>query len=978
MSERLSRPSSPYLEPPRRSVELEDSGAQDPGVPNSDDEHFSDASEGHERSHSRPQSGRTSPIPLTRVERVDDRPAHGDIPGTAAYEKRRQDAVPDEIEIIPTGSRSRSSSTSGSQKRPLTPGGSPIPRTIVEKVDINQPSHGDVPGTLAYEKRRADAVPDLVIKVPEPVVDSPSDHAESKEPESVIGTQVPATVVSQVDSTAIEGTTSSLQAHRRRPSDATPDMIQKIPDAPDLPNSFSTSSSAHQDHTSRRGSLTSENVNHDSGDVEDDFDYEDNAEPETPRDEAAADDFDDFAEEQDLADDDFGDFDDGFQEPEGGTAEPEPIEPQQPLPLPLAPPIIDFDTFQSLPDLHATLDQYLDKLYPASKNVSSLPPLEPIQDASSIFSTERSLSLWSQLVAPPPLQPQNWVKSRIRRLFLVSLGVPVDLDEILPASKQKKLVLPSINLSGSDTAGSAVHSRSQSQARKSGSQDGIDSPTTSGPAARHRTSRRRDRSPPPELDLSAVRRLCATTDAALDGLTDTELRGHVKELEQVTLRASSVLEYWLKRRDGLRAVEALHQDGVVVVENAIPPSYLDQLNTLMTPDARTLYERRSTHRNFGPETGNIQQEVPVQKAIARFREQIPIPDSEEAQKQNPLSMIIANPFATAIIECMLGPRPQLRFLSANTAFRTKEAGRQPPHIDVAFDFPRVPFGFCVNVNLVDTTATNGATELWPGTHTGTDVSVLMPDNDGVIRKELVEARRKLCPPVQPVLPKGSIIIRDFRLWHAGMPNWTDEPRVMLVTVLFASCQQHTNTSTEQQVKRAISQRDNRVKQPLNAKKEEKKPEGEELTRHIPVAPSNMFFAANTALGPPYTVLVDTNFVSHTIRAKLDMLPAMMDLLYAKCIPTFTDCTIAELEKLGPKFRLALRVAKDPRWNRLHCDHAGTYADDCIVDRIMKHRIYTVATNDKDLVRRIRKIPGVPIMKVARGKYVIERLPDSFD
>ncbi|GFG26716.1 rRNA-processing protein FCF1 homolog [Aspergillus udagawae] len=551
MSERLSRPSSPYLEPPRRSVELEDSGAQGSAVPNSDDEHFSDASEGHERSHSRPQSGRTSPIPLTRVERVDDSPAHGEIPGTTAYEKRGQDAVPDEIEIIPTGSRSRSSSTVGSQKRPLTPGGSPIPRTIVEKVDLNQPSHGDVPGTLAYEKRRADAVPDLVIKVPEQIsdIDSPADGAKSNEPESVTGTQVPATVVSQVDSTAIDA--SSPHAHRRRPSDANPDVIEKIPDAPDLPDSLSSNSSAHQDHTSRRGSLTSENVNRDSGDVDADFDYGGNDEPENPEDQAAADDFDDFAEEQDLADDDFGDFDDGFQEPDGETAAPEPIESQQPLPHPLAPPIIEFDPFQSFPDLHAALDQTLDKLYPASKNVSSLPPLEPIQDVSCIFSTERSLSLWSQLVAPPPLQPQNWVKSRIRRLFLVSLGVPVDLDEILPASKQKKLVLPSINLSGSDTSGSAVHSRSHSQARKSGSQDGVDSPTTSGPAARHRTSRRRDRSPPPELDLSAVRRLCATTDAALDGLTDAELRGHVKELEQVTLRASSVLEYWLKRRDGL-------------------------------------------------------------------------------------------------------------------------------------------------------------------------------------------------------------------------------------------------------------------------------------------------------------------------------------------------------------------------------------------------------------------------------------------
>lgn len=31
-------------------------------------------------------------------------------------------------------------------------------------------------------------------------------------------------------------------------------------------------------------------------------------------------------------------------------------------------------------------------------------------------------------------------------------------------------------------------------------------------------------------------------------------------------------------------------------------------------------------------------------------------------------------------------------------------------------------------------------------------------------------------------------------------------------------------------------------------------------------------------------------------------------------------------------------------------------------------------NDRDLKRRIRKVPGVPIMSVARGKYVIERLP----
>ncbi len=86
--------------------------------------------------------------------------------------------------------------------------------------------------------------------------------------------------------------------------------------------------------------------------------------------------------------------------------------------------------------------------------------------------------------------------------------------------------------------------------------------------------------------------------------------------------------------------------------------------------------------------------------------------------------------------------------------------------------------------------------------------------------------------------------------------------------------------------------------------------------------------------------------------------------------------MAELEKLGPKYRIALRIARDERWERLKCDHKGVYADDCIVDRVMKSKIYIVGTNDRDLKRRIRKIPGVPICSVARGKMVVERLPDA--
>jgi len=180
------------------------------------------------------------------------------------------------------------------------------------------------------------------------------------------------------------------------------------------------------------------------------------------------------------------------------------------------------------------------------------------------------------------------------------------------------------------------------------------------------------------------------------------------------------------------------------------------------------------------------------------------------------------------------------------------------------------------------------------------------------------------------------------------------------------------------VKRIIGQNDARLKknQDKGAEGAKKADKGSEVVREIPQMPSSMFFQYNEALVPPYSVLIDTNFLSHTVQRKLPLLESLMDCLYAKCIPIITSCTMAELEKLGPRYRIALRIARDERWERLKCDHTGTYADDCIVDRIQKNRIYIVATNDRELKRRVRKVPGVPIMSVARGKYVIERLPDA--
>ncbi|GLB37749.1 putative protein with domain of unknown function (DUF1917) [Lyophyllum shimeji] len=125
------------------------------------------------------------------------------------------------------------------------------------------------------------------------------------------------------------------------------------------------------------------------------------------------------------------------------------------------------------------------------------------------------------------------------------------------------------------------------------------------------------------------------------------------------------------------------------------------------------------------------------------------------------------------------------------------------------------------------------------------------------------------------------------------------------------------------VKRMLNPNDIRLKENQLKQKKKEEAEKEKLVRRVPQVASSLFFAHNTALVPPYRVLIDTNFINFSLQNKLELIGGMMDCLYAKCIPCVTDCVMAELEKLGHKYRVALRVARDPRFERLHCSHTGT-------------------------------------------------------
>ncbi|EXJ77545.1 hypothetical protein A1O3_09772 [Capronia epimyces CBS 606.96] len=215
------------------------------------------------------------------------------------------------------------------------------------------------------------------------------------------------------------------------------------------------------------------------------------------------------------------------------------------------------------------------------------------------------------------------------------------------------------------------------------------------------------------------------------------------------------------------AAAFLHKDGIIVLDNAIDTAHIDALNAQLAPEALEIANDPDHHFNFGKHTRNMDQAPPPTKALM-FKD------------------VWSNPFAAAVLAAVLGPRPVVHYANGNTALKASPEGRQPVHSDCEFAHPAYfPFAYVINISLVDVTAWNGGTEIWLGSH---HISVQEAHDHGAgedllaIKPELLEQRRKHSPPIQACTKRGSLVIRDLRLWHAGMPNLTDEPRVMLAFV----------------------------------------------------------------------------------------------------------------------------------------------------------------------------------------------------
>jgi hypothetical protein len=241
--------------------------------------------------------------------------------------------------------------------------------------------------------------------------------------------------------------------------------------------------------------------------------------------------------------------------------------------------------------------------------------------------------------------------------------------------------------------------------------------------------------------------------------------------------------------DGLDgAVDALLEDGVVVIRGAIDPAPLDRLRTRMSADLDLLMRRPDRAENFA--AGHLQQDPPAEDGLL-------VPE------------MLMNPHAVEICRRALMQPIRLNGYTNNTNLPGSEL--QAVHVDEGqlwpgLTTPHPPARLTVNIPLSSTDESQGAIEVWPGSHrdvrmcqfsataaeaTARALEYVRAAKNAQVRQRvnrrvgltvpaaMLTERRGERPPERATTQLGDLIIRDPRVWHRGTPNLGDRARFMV-------------------------------------------------------------------------------------------------------------------------------------------------------------------------------------------------------
>jgi ectoine hydroxylase-related dioxygenase (phytanoyl-CoA dioxygenase family) len=201
----------------------------------------------------------------------------------------------------------------------------------------------------------------------------------------------------------------------------------------------------------------------------------------------------------------------------------------------------------------------------------------------------------------------------------------------------------------------------------------------------------------------------------------------------------------LPARDLELAIDRVRNDGYVVFERALPADLVQEMQAafsrVLTSHVQTADANRGVNRH--------QMHLPFE-----------LPFCDER--------VVANPLVLPVVEALVGQDCICHYLSSDTPLPGSDY--QQTHPDIFSLFPESdgimpPYSIVVNIPLVEAREDNGPLEVWPGgTHHYVADRSRVPDLASTMHSERL------------LMPAGSILIRDSRMWHRGTPNRSNAPR----------------------------------------------------------------------------------------------------------------------------------------------------------------------------------------------------------
>ncbi|HEU5140096.1 MAG TPA: phytanoyl-CoA dioxygenase family protein [Bacillales bacterium] len=245
------------------------------------------------------------------------------------------------------------------------------------------------------------------------------------------------------------------------------------------------------------------------------------------------------------------------------------------------------------------------------------------------------------------------------------------------------------------------------------------------------------------------------------------------------------------------AVNLIKVNGYVLFEDVLPESKVNKLFNkyveILEPYLEKHHEEVFNPQNgFNDGTNHIRLYLPFEQ-----------PFNDEA--------IIANPFVTEIVDQILGEDCVLSYFATNTSMPGGK-NPQPVHSDMTAIYGdsyegNLPItNLVVNFPLINVTEENGPMEVWPGgTH-------LHPDKwysqNAFSKSQLADHMHSF----KALMPAGSIMIRDDRMWHRGTPNRSNRhrPNIAMIYTTAQNAPQEGSIQIPQETYDQLSERARRL------------------------------------------------------------------------------------------------------------------------------------------------------------------------